>query len=185
MYKVEKIIHIFGLRKKVESKNSLLPRNEVVNFPHYKNFLYPVQRDKTMSGFYDLVFPFRTLFSPVFNVASAFLFDINVVTRNFLWGRGEGGLAPARLSKEVTRNDKLTQKAEAHTKSSVKSSNTLTYHQARFFLNSKKTLHYSYYKVDGERVVGGGGIAGGRGINSDEGDKKLIIIKMYSKTFQN
>ena len=133
MYKVEKIIHIFGLRKKVESKNSLLPRNEVVNFPHYKNFLYPVQRDKTMWGFYDLVFPFRTLFSPVFNVASAFLFDINVVTRNFLWGRGEGGLAPARLSKEVTRNDKLTQKAEAHTKSSVKSSNTLTYHQARFF----------------------------------------------------
>ena len=96
MYKVEKIIHIFGLRKKIESKNSLLPRNEVVNFPHYKSFLYPVQRDKTMSGFYDLVFPFRTLFSSVFIVASAFLFDINVVTRNFLRGRGRGGFGSGK-----------------------------------------------------------------------------------------
>ena len=124
MYKVEKIIHIFGLRKNVGSKNSLLPRNEVVNFPHYKSFLYPVQRDKTMSGFYDLVFPFRTLFSSVFNVASAFLFDINVVTRQLSVGE-RGGLAPARLSKEVARNDKLTEKAQTSSdKSSEKSSNT-------------------------------------------------------------
>ena len=59
----------------------------------------------------------------LFNVASAFLFDINVVTRQLSVGeRGGGGLAPARLSKEVARNDKLTERAQAHTKSSVKSS---------------------------------------------------------------
>ena len=75
----------------------------------------------------------------MFNVASAFyLFDINVVTRQLsLREGGEGVLAPARRSKEVARNDKLTEKAQAHTKSSVKSFNTRIYYQTRTFSSDK------------------------------------------------
>ena len=51
-----------------------------------------------------------------------------------MWGgEGGGGLAPARLSKEVARNDKLTEKAEAHRKSSVKSYSTRINHRGEDF----------------------------------------------------